>query len=86
MSKENNPEKNICGLCQFQAKDPKALIQHIALGTHFKKKIEFSYIFKFFYVFRNFSLATFISNFLYLYVFTILKSLQSYLQIVANCC
>ena len=33
VSKENNPEKNICGLCQFQAKDPKALIQHIALGT-----------------------------------------------------
>ena len=65
VSKENNPEKNICGLCQFQAKDPKALIQHIALGTHLKKKkIEFSYIFKFFYVFRNFSLATFISNFL----------------------
>ena len=67
VSKENNPEKNICGLCQFQAKDPKALIQHIALGTHLKKrkkKIELSYIFKFFYVFRNFSLATFISNFL----------------------
>ena len=38
VSKENNPEKNICGLCQFQAKDPKALIQHIALGTHLKKK------------------------------------------------
>ena len=41
VSKENNPEKNICGLCQFQAKDPKALIQHIALGTHLKKKLSF---------------------------------------------
>ena len=43
VSKENNPEKNICGLCQFQAKDPKALIQHIALGT---PKIQFSNIFR----------------------------------------
>ena len=53
VSKENNPEKNICGLCQFQAKDPKALIQHIALGT---PKIQiffifFPYYFFYFYLF-----------------------------------
>ena len=50
MSKENNPEKNICGLCQFQAKDPKALIQHIALGT---PKIQNIFP-TFFYVFDGF--------------------------------
>ena len=44
VSKENNPEKNICGLCQFQAKDPKALIQHIALGIPKNSKY-FSFFF-----------------------------------------
>ena len=35
VSKENS---EICGLCEFEAKDPKALIQHIALGAHQKLK------------------------------------------------